>query len=123
METIQIQSPNNGRVAAIISYFTIIGWLIAYFALYKNKKTDFAGFHLRQSLLFAIVAMLLGWGLVILLTILINTTGFKALGIIGTAVQILLLIMWLIGLIGAITGRKTAIPLVGKKAQQLFSSI
>lgn len=30
---------DDGKTAGIISYFTLIGWLIAYFALYTNNKT------------------------------------------------------------------------------------
>ncbi|WP_262713497.1 hypothetical protein [Mucilaginibacter ginsenosidivorax] len=32
-------SSDDGKLAGIISYFTIIGWLIAYFALYQKNKT------------------------------------------------------------------------------------
>jgi len=113
----------DGKTASIVSYFTIIGWLIAYFAMHKDNKTELGSYQLRQTLLFAIVSTILGWGLSILLTILILSTNIASLGIIATIVQIGLFILWLIGLIGAINGQKKPIPLIGEKAQTLFPGI
>ncbi|RZK19396.1 MAG: hypothetical protein EOO86_07750 [Pedobacter sp.] len=113
----------DGKTVGIVSYFTIIGWLIAYFAMHKDNKTELGSYQLRQTLLFAIVSTVLGWGLSILLTILIVSTGIGSLGIIATIVQIGLFVLWIIGLIGAINGQKKPIPLIGEKAQTLFPSI
>ena len=44
-----------GKVAGILSYFTIIGWLVAYFGLHQNKKTTIGSYQLRQTLLFIIL--------------------------------------------------------------------
>lgn len=114
---------DNGKTAGIVSYFTIIGWLIAYFAMHKENKTELGSYQLRQTLLFAIVSTVLGWGLGILLTGIIISTGVAAFGIIATLVQIGLFILWIIGLIGAINGQKKPIPLIGEKAQTLFPGI
>ncbi|WP_231427322.1 MULTISPECIES: DUF4870 domain-containing protein [Pedobacter] len=114
---------DNGKTAGIVSYFTIIGWLIAYFALHKDNKTELGSYQLRQTLLFAIVSTVLGWGLAILLTVLIVSTNIASLGIIGTIVQIGLFVLWIIGLIGAINGQKKPIPLIGEKAQTMFPGI
>ncbi|KQN33425.1 DUF4870 domain-containing protein [Pedobacter sp. MC2016-05] len=113
----------DGKTAGIVSYFTIIGWLIAYFAIHKDNKTELGSYQLRQTLLFAIVSTVLGWGLSILLTILIVSTNIASLGIIATIVQIGLFVLWIIGLIGAINGQKKPIPLIGEKAQTLFPGI
>lgn len=40
----------NGVTPAIISYITIIGWLLAYFVFPSNPKTDLELYHMRQSL-------------------------------------------------------------------------
>lgn len=113
----------DGKTAGIVSYFTIIGWLIAYFTIHKDNKTELGSYQLRQTLLFAIVSTVLGWGLSILLTILIVSTNIASLGIIATIVQIGLFVLWIIGLIGAINGQKKPIPLIGEKAQTLFPGI
>jgi uncharacterized membrane protein len=124
METNQnFTNASDGKVAGIISYFTIIGWLVAYFAFHKDNKTDFGSYQLRQTLLFAIISTILSWGFAISLTLLINLTGFGSLGMLGTLVQIGLFIIWIIGLIGAINGQKKPIPFIGEKAQTIFSSI
>lgn len=113
----------NGKTAAIISYFTIIGWLIAYFALHKNQKTALASFHLRQTLLFAIVSLIVGWGVGFILGILILSTGIGALLYIMYAFYLVLTIIWVIGLIGAIKGQQKPMPIIGEKAQTMFASI
>ena len=124
METKQnFTTSGDGKTAGIVSYFTIIGWLIAYFAMHKDNKTELGSYQLRQTLLFAIVSTVLGWGLGILLTGIIMSTGVASFGIIATVVQIGLFILWLIGLIGAINGEKKPIPLIGEKAQTMFPSI
>lgn len=116
-------SGDDGKTAAIVSYFWFIGWLIAYFAMYKDNKTDLARYQLRQTLLFHIVVTVLSWGLSFILGIVIVSTGFYSLFYILNIIQLGLLIIWVIGLIGAINGEKKPIPLIGEQAQTVFSSI
>jgi hypothetical protein len=47
----QPKSTDDGKLAAIVSYFGIIFWVISYFAIHKDKKTDFGSYQLRQTLL------------------------------------------------------------------------
>lgn len=114
---------DNGKTASIISYFTIIGWLIAYFAMHKDKRTELGSYHLRQTLLLNIIAIVLGWGLSFVLGILIVTTGILSLIYISYLVQLAIFIVWLIGLIGAINGQEKPMPIIGEKAQTMFASI
>lgn len=114
---------NNENVAAILSYFGIILWLIAYFAIHKDKKTEFGSYHLRQTLLFAIVSMVIGFGLSILIGIIAYATGFGAFIYITNVAYIILFIMWIIGFIGALQGKKTPIPFIGEMAQTMFPNI
>lgn len=114
---------DSGKTAGIISYFTIIGWLIAYFAMHKDNKTALGSYQLRQTLLFAIVSTVLGWGLGFVLGILIISTGIGAIIYIAYIFQIVLFIIWIIGLMGAINGEKKPMPLIGEKAQTLFPGI
>jgi len=119
----KITTSDNGKTAAIISYFSIIGWLIAYFAMHKDNKTALGSYHLRQTLLFAIVSIILGWGFGFVLGILIVTTGIVALAYLMYIVYIALFILWVIGLIGAINGEQKPMPIIGEKAQTMFPSI
>ncbi|WP_343531786.1 DUF4870 domain-containing protein [Pedobacter sp.] len=114
---------DNGKTASIISYFTIIGWLIAYFAMHKDNRTELGSYQLRQTLLLNIIAIVLGWGIGFVLGILIATTGMLSLIYISYLVQLAIFIVWLIGLIGAINGQKKPMPIIGEKAQTMFASI
>ncbi|WP_131539068.1 hypothetical protein [Pedobacter nototheniae] len=114
---------DNGKTAGIISYFWFIGWLIAYFAMHKDNKTELGSYQLRQTLLYNIVVTVLGYGLGFILGILVVSTGILALVYIAYVVQIGLFIIWIIGLIGAINGEKKPIPLIGEKAQTMFPTI
>lgn len=118
-----VASESEGKTAGIISYFSLIGWLIAYFAMHKDKKTEIGSYQLRQTLLFNIVAIIIGWGLSFVLGILIVSTGIFALIYITYILYIGLLIVWIIGLIGAINGEKKPMPLIGEKAQTMFPNI
>jgi uncharacterized membrane protein len=48
---------DDGKTTAIVSYITLIGWLIAYFAMHQSKKTSLGSYHLRQTLLLFICAI------------------------------------------------------------------
>lgn len=111
-----IRAQDNGKAAAIVSYLTIIGWLISYFALYKDNKTSLASFHLRQSLLLHIV------GIVLEIVVNLLPTVAVLFYVVG-ALALVLLIFWILGLIGAIQEKETPIPVIGSMAQSTFSSI
>ena len=116
-------TPENGKTAAIISYFTIIGWLIAYFAMHKDNKTAFGSYQLRQTLLFSIITIAVGWIFNFIVGMLIISSGIFALIYIINIIYIGLFIIWIIGLIGAINGEQKPMPFIGEKAQSMFSTI
>ena len=68
---------DNGKTAAIISYITIVGWLISFFALNK-PKTSLATYHLRQTLLLFICAVTFQIAVYILAMILPALAGILA---------------------------------------------
>ena len=119
----QPTSNEDGKTAAIVSYFGIILWVIAYFALHKDKKTDLGSYQLRQTLLFAIVSTVIYILLSIFLGILIMATGVVAFVYLSYIVYIALFVMWIIGFLGAVKGEKTPIPLIGERAQTMFPGI
>lgn len=107
-------SPTEDRTVAILSYLTIIGFIVA-LILHSSKKTTLGAYHLRQclgliitSLVLAPVSMALG---------IIPIIGWIAAPILWLA----FLIFWLIGLVAAAQGQQKPVPLLGEKYQQWFS--
>jgi len=111
-----ITTGDNGKTAGIISYLTIIGWLIAFFAMHKDSKTELGSYQLRQTLLFHIISMVVSWILgMIFAAIFFSSglaTGWFSIVALNWIVRIAFFIMWLIGFLGAINGEKKPIPLI-----------
>lgn len=99
----------EGKTAAIISYITFIGTIIAY-VMNNEKKNPFAAFHIRQ---------MIGLTLFFLLNSFIAKFTSWAAGVIG----IFLFVLWIIGFIGAIQGEEKKMPLVGDLFQDWFKGI
>lgn len=114
---------DNGKIAGIVSYFSIIGWLIAYFAFHKDNKTELGSYQLRQTLLFNIAVIIIYFVLNAIIVSLIFSGGFLMIIYLFYLVEIGLFVIWIIGLIGAINGEKKPIPLIGEKAQTMFPGI
>jgi len=114
---------DNGKNAAIVSYFWFIGWLIAYFAMYKNNETELSRYQLRQTLLFHLATTIFSWLLGALLIPLIFAGGVFGAVYLLRIVQLGFLILWVIGIIGAFQGEKKPIPFIGERAQTLFTNI
>jgi sulfite exporter TauE/SafE len=114
---------DDGKTAGIVSYFTIIGWLVAYFAMYKDNKTALASYQLRQTLLFHLVSIVIYYAVGAILGAIFFTSGVTLGFSLFWIIKVGLLILWIIGLIGAINGETKPIPLIGEKAQSVFSGI
>lgn len=107
------------KTIAIISYITIVGWVIAYVQLSKNK-TQLAVFHIRQSLFLMLCAF--GICIVQMLVAFIPYLGW----IISLSLGLIMLgflVLWIIGLINAISGEQKPLPIFGNKAQDLLKAI
>ncbi len=108
---------DNGKTTAIVCYITIIGWLIAYFAMHQSNKTSLGSYHLRQTLLL-IICGIAYWILTFIITMTVPLLGLVFLiGWLG------FFVLWLMGLIAAINGEEKPMPLIGQKAQELFKGI
>lgn len=117
---------DNGKTAGIISYFTIFGWLIAFFAMHQNNKTALGSYQLRQTLLLHIVSLVVSWLFGIIFTAVFFSSGLLGLGLVSTliwAVRVVFIILWLVGLIGAVNGEMKPIPVIGERAQTMFPGI
>jgi uncharacterized membrane protein len=114
---------HEGKTAAIISYLTIFGWVIAYFGFHRNHKTALGSYQLRQTLLFYICYIVIRYGLSFILGPLWVSDGVISLYYLLRLVEFIFLIMWIIGFIGAINGQRKPIPFIGEQAQRTFSTI
>lgn len=114
---------DTGKVAGIVSYFTIIGWLVAYFGLYQNNKTALSSYQLRQTLLLHITYMVIIFGLPFLLGSFWTLDGIFSLAYFTRLLDFAFFVLWIIGLIGAINSEQKPIPLLGERAQVLFSNL
>ena len=99
------------RTVAILSYITIIGFIVA-IVMHSSKKTKLGSYHLRQMLGLVICGLVGGFvGVIPIL-------GWIALPIIWIG----LLVLWIMGLIAAVNGQHKPVPLLGEKFQQWFGN-
>lgn len=100
----------SGKAKAIIAHITLLGWIIA-LILNMNNKDEFASFFIRQYLGIMIIGVL----------------GNAALNMVnGTLAMIwgvIMLVVWLLSLIGAITDKKNETPVVGSYFQDWFKGL
>ena len=108
-----IANPTEDRTVAIVSYLTLIGFIVAV-VVHPGKKTALGAFHLRQTL--GIIILAFAAGLAAAIVLFIPFIGWLA----AFAIYMALLAAWLHGLIMAATGRQEPIPVIGPKFQELF---
>lgn len=119
----RIGDNSNGKTAAVISYFTIFGWIVAYFGFHQGKKTNLGSYQLRQTLLFYIVYIVIRYGISFILSPLWVSEGVFSLYYLLKLIDFIFFILWIIGFIGAINGEKKPIPFIGERAQTMFSTL
>ena len=95
----------DGKTIAIVAYITWIGLIVA-LIMNGEKKNEFAKYHIRQSLLIMIAALVLGW-----------------IPFVGWVCSIILLIFAIMGLVYAAQGEQKEVPILGKLAQDWFKGI
>jgi uncharacterized membrane protein len=100
---------------AIISYVTLIGWLVA-LVMHGTNKTSLGAYHLRQALgvmVFGVATMFIRATLI-----------FIPLGwLVGSLFGIFVFVLWVLGLISAINGEEKPLPIFGNYFQTWFASI
>jgi len=115
----QPQSTNEaseGKIPAVLSYFGVLGLLIAYL-MTQNKKNSFVAYHMRQGIGFLILSIAL-YIVAFILAIAVPKIGFIAmLAYLG------ILVFWVLGIINAVGGHKKPLPLVGEKFQEWFKNV
>jgi uncharacterized membrane protein len=108
----------NNKTLSIVSYITIIGWLISYFS-YKDKspKSTLINYHLKQSLGVAIL------GIVCAVVINIVAMIIPSLAAILSLTNIVILVLWIFGIINAMNEIEKPVPLVGTFFENKFDFI
>lgn len=96
---------DTAKLLAVLSYFTIVGWLISLFCYGKNR-CPLLRFHLRQSL-----------GLILCFAI------ASFIPLVGWLATIVLFVFWCIAIWQAYHQSKSPLPYVGDNFQRYFDFI
>jgi len=116
------------KTVAILSYITLIGFIVA-IVLNSNKKTKLGAYHLRQVLGFALTSIVasIAVGIVMfVLTFLLSFVKFLLVLIVPLiwfAFAASMLALWVMGLIAAVNGQLKPMPVVGPLYQQWFGNL
>ena len=115
--TVATRSGLSDNTASTISYFTFFP-AIAFLLLPNYKSSEYIRFHAWQSVLLCITAFVFDiiLGSIALLTLF---PGTVALTYILRALSLLWLVLWVICVIKAATGKRFRIPVLGSIAEKL----
>ncbi|KVV15547.1 hypothetical protein ACRASX_15985 [Flavobacterium sp. TMP13] len=105
------RTTDSGKTAAITAYILIIGVLIA-MSMNADEKNKFASFHIRQALGLSLTFISFG-------AIISNFDSFM----ITFPMWICVSVLWGYGIITAIKGETTPVPLLGNIFQKWFKTI
>ncbi len=95
------------KATGIVSYITLIGWLIAFFAGDRQG----AKFHLNQSLVLMVVNLVFN----VLSTILDKIPVVDIIsGIVFFVLGIVMFVFWIMGLVHACKEEEKPLPIIGK---------
>jgi uncharacterized membrane protein len=108
--------PDNGKTVAIVSYITLIGWIIA-LIMHSSHKTRLGAYHLRQMLGLIILGVAIA-----ILSIPLIMIPFLGWGILWV-LRVGILVLWLMGLIAAANGEEKPTPIVGVMFQKWFAGL
>ncbi len=114
---------DDGKTAGMLSYFFVLGWSMAFFTFHKNDKTSLSSYHLRQTLLLYISYMAVRFGIHLFLVPVWPAANTFTLFDFMMLINATFIVLWIIGLAGAINGEKKPIPFFGKQAQFVFSKL
>jgi len=112
---------DDGKTAGLLSYFFVLGWSMAFFTFHQNDKTSLSSYQLRQALLLYISYVVTRYGLSVFFGAIGFPTGIFSLYYFIVPVNLGFIVLWTIGLTGAINGEKKPIPIFGQQAQNIFS--
>jgi uncharacterized membrane protein len=104
----------DNKTISVISYITIIGWLIAFLsAKDKTPKNSLVTYHLKQAFGLAIISTVVGFVAGII----------PSLFMIFSLAQFVVLILWVFGIINAVNEVEKPVPLIGGLFENKFDFI
>lgn len=95
----------EGKDVAIIAHITVVGLIIA-ILMNSSNRTEFGSYHIRQTLGLWLTGIIGSW-----------------IPILNFVIWLLVLIMWIVGLINAISGYQKPMPILGSSYARWFSSV
>ncbi len=104
----------DNKTLSIVSYISIVGWLVAYLAG-KDKADDLLKYHLKQSLGLVILSFL--WA--VILNVIIIAFNIPFLGILSFVP----LVLMILGIINAANAAQKPLPIIGKMFEDKFAFI
>jgi uncharacterized membrane protein len=105
----------DDKTAAIVSYLTLIGFIVA-IIIHGSKKTRLGAYHLRQSLGLMLTSIAI-W-VVAMICIFVPLVGW----LVSLAAWLSLIVLWVIGLIAAANGQMKPVPVLGEYYQKWFGA-
>lgn len=110
----------EGKIVAILAYIVWLVGIIWYFADDKMKKNNFAKFHVKQSIILVISAVVIWIAVGILSFIFVLTIFLAFLAVLLWIAAWILIVLWVIlGLVHAINGEEKELFLIGGLAKHL----
>lgn len=100
----------DDKTKSIVAHLTLIGWVIA-LVMNQSDKGENTSFYLRQNLGLWMVG------------IVGSVVGMVTIKLIGTVVSIGVLVLWILSLVGALSGQKSLTPGFGQMFQDWFKGI
>ncbi|MGV8169426.1 MAG: hypothetical protein ACP5N3_05205 [Candidatus Nanoarchaeia archaeon] len=101
---------DDGKACAVLSYL-LVG-IVWFFADKKMKKNTYAKFHVKQSIIFFILLIIVNIG-VSLVSLLSKPFG----EIVGYIVYAVMFLLWVIAVIFALSGDEKELPVFGRFAR------
>lgn len=97
----------NRKTISIISYLTIIGWVISFVIYHNGGRSSFAQYHLKQSFGLGIFGAILGLAFIPIIPI--NPLISSLFAIVSTGIIIVLIF----GIRNAFNQKRKPIPFIG----------
>lgn len=112
---------DNGKTAGLLSYFFVLGWFMAFFAFHQYERNRLSSFHLRQTLMLYLAYLATRFGAPFVLAAFgFNIAAFSSAYFL-IPLNALFVGLWVKGLLGAMQGKETLIPIFGEPGQWLFA--
>lgn len=106
-----VATSTEDKTVAILSYITLIGFIIA-LVMHGSNKTKLGAYHLRQTLGFVVTGFAVGFIMII-----------PILGwLIALIAWPVFLVLWIMGIISAVNGQMKPVPLIGEHYQKWFAN-